>query len=59
MFTYGGTVTVRSASFKQDQTQFRAHRHMVTCSAWNRASGELITVGEDQMVPSPMRTVEC
>jgi hypothetical protein len=31
MFTYGGTVTVRSASFRQDQTQFRAHRHFVTC----------------------------
>jgi intraflagellar transport protein 80 len=40
MFTYGGTVTVRSASFKQDQTQFWAHRHLVTCSALNRASGE-------------------
>jgi intraflagellar transport protein 80 len=49
MFTNGGMVTVRSASFKQEQTQFRAHRRLVTCSAWDRASGELITGGEDRI----------
>jgi hypothetical protein len=47
MFTYGWTITVRSASFKQDQTQFRAYRRLVTCSTWNRASDELITGPED------------
>jgi WD40 repeat protein len=30
MFAYGWRVTVRSESFKQDQTRFRAHRHLVT-----------------------------
>jgi intraflagellar transport protein 80 len=38
MFTYGGTVTGRSTSFKRDQTQFRAHRRLVTFSAWNGTS---------------------
>jgi WD40 repeat protein len=32
-----------------DQTQFRAQRRLVPCSAWNCASGELITGGEDQI----------
>jgi hypothetical protein len=59
MFTSGGMLTVRSASFKQDQTQFRAHHHLVTCSAWNGASGELLTGGKDRIAPSLMRTVEC
>jgi intraflagellar transport protein 80 len=45
MFTYDWTATVRSASFKQDQRQFRAHRHLVACSVWSRTSGELITGG--------------
>jgi intraflagellar transport protein 80 len=41
MFTYDRT-------FKQDQAQFRVHRRLVTCSPWNRVSGELITGGEDR-----------
>jgi hypothetical protein len=49
MFMCGGTVTVRSESFKQDQAQFRVCRRLVTCRAWNRASGELITRGEDRI----------
>jgi hypothetical protein len=49
MFRYGGTVTMRSASFKQGQTQFWAHCHLATCSACNRASGEPITGGEDRV----------
>jgi hypothetical protein len=48
-FTYCGTVTVRTALFKQDQTQFRAERGLVMCSVRNHASGELITDGEDRM----------
>jgi hypothetical protein len=49
MFSHGGTVAVRSASFKQDQTPFRAHRRLVTCGGWNRATNELITGGEDRI----------
>jgi hypothetical protein len=49
MFSHGGMVTVRSASFKQGQTQFRAHRRLVTCGGWNRATNELITGGEDRV----------
>jgi len=49
MYTHSGMVTVRSASFKQDQTQFRAHRRLITCSAWNPASNEIITGGEDRV----------
>jgi intraflagellar transport protein 80 len=49
MFTHGGMVTVRSASFKQDQTQFRAHRRLVTCSDWNKATNEIITGSEDRL----------
>lgn len=49
MFTHGGMITVRSASFKQDQTQFRGHRRLITCSDWNRASNEILTGGEDRI----------
>ncbi|OHT10834.1 hypothetical protein TRFO_19821 [Tritrichomonas foetus] len=48
MFTHGGMITVRSASFKQDQTQFRAHRRLITCSDWDRATNEIISGGEDR-----------
>ena len=49
MFTHAGMVTIRSASFKQDQTQFRAHRRLITCSAWNGANNEILTGGEDRV----------
>jgi hypothetical protein len=42
-------VTVRSASSKQDQGQFRAHRRLVTCKEWNRTGGKLITGREDRI----------
>ena len=48
MFSSGGNVTIRSASFKQDQTQFRAHRRLITCSDWNRVTNEILTGGEDR-----------
>lgn len=49
MYTHGGMITVKSASFKQDQTQFRGHRRLITCSDWNPASNEIVTGGEDRM----------
>ncbi|KAH0791698.1 intraflagellar transport protein [Histomonas meleagridis] len=49
MFTHGGMITVRSASFKQDQTQFRGHRRLITCSDWNKATNEIITGSEDRI----------
>lgn len=49
MYTHGGMITVRSASFKQDQTQFRGHRRLIICSDWNRASNEILTGGEDRV----------
>jgi intraflagellar transport protein 80 len=48
MFTSGGNVTIRSVSFKQDQNQFRAHRRLIICSAWNRSTNEILTGGEDR-----------
>lgn len=47
MYSSGGNVTIRSASFKQDQVQIRAHRRLIVCSDWSRASNEIITGGED------------
>lgn len=49
MFTNAGFVTVRSASFKQDQTQFHAHRRLITCSDWNKITNEILTGGEDRV----------
>lgn len=49
MFSSGGNITIRSASFKQDQTQFRAHRRLITCSDWNRVTNEILTGGEDRV----------
>ena len=48
MFTHGGMVTVRSSSYKQDQTQFRAHRRLITSSDWDPATNEIITGSEDR-----------
>ncbi|KAK8841415.1 Intraflagellar transport protein 80 [Tritrichomonas musculus] len=48
MFTHGGNVTIRSASFKQEQTQFRAHRRLIMCTDWDSASNTIITGGEDR-----------
>ena len=48
MFTHGGNVTIRSASFKQEQTQFRAHRRLIMCADWDSASNTIITGGEDR-----------
>lgn len=47
MFSYGGLVTVRSASFKQDQIQFQAHQRTITCSSWSRAKNYIVTGAED------------
>jgi len=49
MFSSGGNVTLRSASFKQDQIQFRAQRRLITCSDWNRLNNEILTGGEDRI----------
>ncbi|OHT07478.1 hypothetical protein TRFO_24303 [Tritrichomonas foetus] len=49
MFTHAGNVTIRSASFKQEQTQFRSHRRLVTCSDWDSGSNLIITGGEDRV----------
>lgn len=48
MFTHGGMVSICSPSSKQ--TQFRAHRRLITCSSWNSSSNEILTGGEDRIV---------
>jgi intraflagellar transport protein 80 len=50
LFASGGNVTVRSATLKQDQAQFKAHRRMISCVAWNKASNEILTAAEDRFV---------
>ena len=49
MFTHGGNVTVRSASFKQEQVQFKAHRRLIMCSDWDSSSTLILTGGEDRV----------
>lgn len=49
MFTHGSNVTVRSVTFKQEQTQFRAHRRLIMASDWDSQSNLILTGGEDRV----------